>query len=615
MSMKKIIAGVAAAALTVGSLAVVGVSADETKTFNFVGIDGTMNISYSKTIGFRGGIEPGDLFALTTNPSHYEFNYGLKLKMKSGYKEDNLNEVNSELAKIKTSGGTKITVTGTNKAGRTISTSCTTKVLENDKKEPIEETFNVRWEGDNGDPTLVKEDLDLTYFETITAIEASTSFSVATDNYYVPEGVCDVIVTNDLALEDTRVDMDGSGSYKSEYKENKGYVIDTNAIYTFEGVEGTPVNLIDWDGGYQSWVSNKVTGTALGQNLLRWTNDNIVQTKGAKLRINFMTPDELKNAITAGGITHYGTFDADWAKWVGTSVLVPDNGGAAVTQDIVIGVNLRNTTKLQQTTNIVNYTAEFDWDTLVQNSAATISGNVDSIAFRVNGDSQNVKDTVADKATQKKVAIKSIEIVIPEQQEAANEPTRILTAGSGDTFVKVIGTDKTIFGNGAQELSVDNSITNNNVKYSLKLTDANGAYVQPAGELTLQLSIPADYRGRNLSTTTVRHTCNDGTVEELPIQNLDTYKTDNYIVVKTSKFSSFDIGFEEAEETTTEAPAETTTEAPVETTTEAPVETTAPVADTNNTNAADKNANTGVVLAVVPAAIAAAAVVISKKRK
>lgn len=610
MSMKKIIAGVAAAALTVGSLAVVGVSADETKTFNFVGLDGSMNISYSKTIGFRGGIKPDNLFALTNNPSSYEFNYGLKLSMKSGYKDDNLGDVNNALSSIKTSGGTKITVTGTNKAGRTISTSCTTKVLKNSKDEPVEETFNIRWEGDEGDPTLVAEDLDLTYFETITAIEASTSFSVSTGNFYVPEGVCNVAVSNDLRLEDSRVDMDGSGSYKSESKENKGYVIDTSKIYTFEGVNGHAVDILDNNG---SWYA-PVTGESLGYNLLRWTNDNIVQKKGAKLRINFMTPDEMKNAISAGAITSYPTLDADWAKWQGSTVLVPETSGSAATQDIVIGVNLHNTTKLQQTTNIVNYTAEFDWDTLVQNSAATISGNVDSIAFRVNGDSTNVKDTVADKATKSKVAIKSIEIVIPEQQEAANEPTRILTAGSGDTFVKVIGTDKTIFGNGAQELAVDNSITTNNVKYSLKLTDANGAYVQPAGELTLQLSIPADFRGKTLSSSTVRHTCNDGTVEELAIQNMDSYKTDNYIVVKTSKFSSFVFSFEGEEETTTEAPAETTTEAPVETTTEAPVETTAPVADTNN-GGADKNANTGVVLAVVPAAIAAAAVVISKKRK
>lgn len=610
MSMKKIIAGVAAAALTVGSLAVVGVSADETKTFNFVGIDGKMNISYSKTIGFRGGIEPGDLFALTSTPSSYEFNYGLKLSMKSGYKDDNLGDVNNALSGIKTSDGTKITVTGTNKAGRTISTSCTTKVLKNSKDEPVEETFNVRWEGDNGDPTLVAEDLDLTYFETITAIEASTSFSVSTGNFYVPEGVCNVAVSNDLRLEDARVDMDGSGSYKSESKENKGYVIDVSKIYTFEGVNGQKHDILDNNG---SWFA-PVEGESLGYNLLRWTNDNIVQKKGAKLRINFMTPDEMKNAISAGSITSYPTLDQDWAKWNGSTVLIPESSGSATTQDIVIGVNLHNTTKLQQTTNIVNYTAEFDWDTLVQNSAATVSGNVDSIAFRVNGDSTNVKDTVADKATKSKVAIKSIEIVIPEQQEAANEPTRILTAGSGDTFVKVIGTDKTIFGNGAQELAVDNSITTNNVKYSLKLTDANGAYVQPAGELTLQLSIPADFRGKTLSSSTVRHTCNDGTVEELAIQNMDSYKTDNYIVVKTSKFSSFDFSFEGEEETTTEAPAETTTEAPVETTTEAPVETTAPVADTNN-GGADKNANTGVVLAVVPAAIAAAAVVISKKRK
>ena len=287
-----------------------------------------------------------------------------------------------------------------------------------------------------------------------------------------------------------------------------------------------------------------------------------------------------------------------------------------------MGVNLHNTTKLQQTQNIQGTDTdspyvEFDWDEMVQNSLSTISGNVDSIAFRI------VKTNNTAKITNKdgQIGIANIQIILPDQATVpgGNDPARILTAGSADCFVKLIGTDKTIYGNGAVEVAVENNITNSSVSYAVKLMDANGAYVQPGGEVTLQLSIPNDFRGATLSSNQVKHTCNDGTVEQLEIQNFETYKTDNYIVVKTSKFSDFEFGFETTEapaETTTEAPAETTTEAPVETTTEAPA-TEAPA---NNGNASagantDKNAPTGVVLAVVPAAVAAAAVVISKKRK
>ncbi len=66
------------------------------------------------------------------------------------------------------------------------------------------------------------------------------------------------------------------------------------------------------------------------------------------------------------------------------------------------------------------------------------------------------------------------------------------------------------------------------------------------------------------------------------------------------------------------APAEDTTTAPAEDTTTAPAEdaTTAPAEDTTPAPAADTSApaNTGVVLAVLPMAMAAAAVVISKRR-
>ncbi len=81
-------------------------------------------------------------------------------------------------------------------------------------------------------------------------------------------------------------------------------------------------------------------------------------------------------------------------------------------------------------------------------------------------------------------------------------------------------------------------------------------------------------------------------------------------------------GFKEVKVTFTvsnpNAPAEDATTAPAEDTTTAPAEDTtpAPAADTTPAPAADTSApaNTGIVLAVLPMAIAAAAVVISKRR-
>ena len=96
MSMKKIIASAAAAALTVSSLAVVGVSAEATtKTFNFVGKTGKMKISYTQTASFLGGVEPHDLF--TQADPNYTFDYALSLSLADGYKTDNLDAVNGQL--------------------------------------------------------------------------------------------------------------------------------------------------------------------------------------------------------------------------------------------------------------------------------------------------------------------------------------------------------------------------------------------------------------------------------------------------------------------------------------------------------------------------------------
>ncbi len=624
MSMKKIIAGVAAAALTVSSLAVVGVSADATtKTFNFVGKTGTMTISYNNTVGFRGGYDREDIFQLTDPAAEYEFDYTLGFEMKDGYKTENASDVANLVKAVTTGKGTVITVTGTNGAGRSVSSKATCKIVKDKDNKPVSETFTVRWEGDTDGVTLQKHELDLTNMVTITSISVSNEFSVNTGNYGVREGVANIKVGNNLVLEDPKLDLSDNGSYKSTVADGDGKVITTHKIFTFEGKEGDPSTVLDNNG---SW-GDSIVGESLGHNLLRWTNDNIVQNRGAKLRINFMTPEQLKDAIDKGNLTAYPTVDADWSKWEGTSVLVPDSSSSASTMDIMIGVNLQNTTKLQQATNINNYVAEFDWDTLVQNSASTVSGNVDSIAIRVN-DSANVKDNIGTWDGKKldnngnkvyDLAIRSIEIVIPEQSTVApvDEVIEVEDPVSG---VKASGTASTIRGNGGAILQAIGKLTSSNLTYEVKLLDKDSKAVQPAGEVTLTLPIPKDNQGKTIKGGTVAHGLSNGTVENLPIVNIDTYKTDGFVKVVTKSFSPFTITFAtfgmdfEEDETTTEA-TEATTEAPADTT-EATEATTEAPAQTGSTNGGeDKNVGTGVVLAVVPAAIAAAAVVISKKRK
>lgn len=610
MSMKKIIASAAAAALTVSSLAVVGVSAaPTTKTFNFVGRTGDMTISYSNTVGFRGGYDREDIFQLTDPAAVYEFDYTLGFSVKDGYKKDNEADVANLVKAVTTGSGTVITVTGTNGAGRTVSSKATAKIVKDKDDKPVKETFTVRWEGDTDGVTLQKHELDLTNMVTITSISVSNEFKVNTGNYAVPEGVANIKVGNNLVLEDRKLDLSDNGSYKSTSKDGDGAVISTGTIYTFEGIGGQKSPVLDNNGVSDAGIE----GISLGHNLLRWTNDNIVQNKGAKLRINFMTPSQLKDAITSGNITTYPTLDQDGAKWDGNTVLIPESSSSSSTMDIMIGVNLQNTTKLQQATNINNYVAEFDWDTLVHNSASTVSGNVDSIAIRVNEKSNNVNDNIAD--NDGKLAIRSIEIVIPEQTATApvDEVIEVEDPVSG---VKASGTAATIRGNGGAILQAIGKLTSSNLTYEVKLLDKDSNAVQPAGEVTLTLPIPKDNQGKTIKGGTVAHGLSNGTVENLPIVNIDTYKTDGFVKVVTKSFSPFTITFAtfgmdfEDDETTTETEA-TTTEPVTEevTTTEAP-------AQTGSTNGGeDKNVGTGVVLAVVPAAIAAAAVVISKKRK
>lgn len=651
MSMKKIIAGVAAAALTVSSLAVVGVSAEGEKVipFSFVGKTGSMKVEYSASVNIRGDVSKDEIFPAGTMNKAYTFNYDMVYSQGDNNGDKNVKEFNEDIvSRVHVGSGTTITVTGLTKANKSITVKATAEIVKDADGNPVSERIIVRDEGDSGSSWLKGHELDMSEIERVKSVSVTDTFEFSTGKYSVPSGVGGIQIQNGTNA--GKIEQEGWGDtnnnhlgvqmgvdltnwwcgFTSTTKENDGKIITIGAPYAFEGYRYYNAST----GKYESYGleigadanGRPIYAESLGANSLRWVNDNIVQNKGAKIRINFMKPNKVNDVVSVGNLDEYPTL-------IGSDnpVLTPGGvgGSDALLNDITMGVNLKNTTKLQQTKNIdpESLSVEFDWDTLVQASTATVSGNVDSIAFRIQN-SDNVKNNIAIKAKYKDengndvylAGIKSIEIVIPEQTNVAPVEETIVVEDpvSG---VKVEATPSVIRGNGGATLQAIGKLTTSNLTYEVKLLDKNSNAVQPAGEVTLTLPIPKDNQGKTIKNGTVAHGLSNGTVENLPIINIDTYKTDGFVKVATKSFSPFTITFAtfgldfEEEETTTEAP-ETTTEAP-ETTTEAPETTTEAPAQTGSTNngGEDKNVGTGVVLAVVPAAIAAAAVVISKKRK
>ncbi len=651
MSMKKIIASVAAAALTVSSLAVVGVSAESETKFDFVYDIGTMDVNYSKTINIRGGVDAKELFGITnatTAPVEFSFDHTLQFAVNvyGGFSTKLEQELNRDVfgwtygsdgKPVSTTNRfkgneTTITVTGTTTTNRAITVKAVCNQWNWTPQDPqmTQQYFRVRHDGESAESVVLEaHDLDLTNVSKINSITVTTSFNVDTGEYSIANNAGSVKVNT--TLDDqiaahygkfTTESLSADASYTAKNKKTSGKAVTVGNAYDFSGAalyneDGTERKNPNCIIGYES-NGNPISAYGFGYNTLRWVNDNIVQNRGAKLRFNFMKPDTLNDAISKGDIFTYPTRPND--KDHGSAVLTPDSSssGSSTKVDMAIGVNLRNTTRLQDQGNIdtENYFIEFDWDELVKNSVATVSGNVDSIAFRI-VETDNTKKIMNKDGL---IGISSIQIIIPEQDDVAPVEKTIVVEDpvSG---VKVEATPSVIRGNGGATLQAIGKLTTSNLTYEVELLDKNSIPVQPAGEVTLTLPIPKDNQGKTIKNGTVAHGLSNGTVENLPIINIDTYKTDGFVKVATKSFSPFTITFAtfgvdfEEDETTTEAP-ETTTEAP-ETTTEAPETTTEAPAQTGSTNngGEDKNVGTGVVLAVVPAAIAAAAVVISKKRK
>ena len=131
-------------------------------------------------------------------------------------------------------------------------------------------------------------------------------------------------------------------------------------------------------------------------SLKQWIGDTIAYNKGAQLKFTFMTSDEL---------AAYGWDDDNWS-WGGSQAELPLEGTAATLKDFAIGVNLGATSLLQANGLIKDNTVTFEWDDIMKSYSSTV-GDIDTIHVRAKNN----------------VVIKSIEIIIPEQEEIDSEKT------------------------------------------------------------------------------------------------------------------------------------------------------------------------------------------------
>lgn len=138
------------------------------------------------------------------------------------------------------------------------------------------------------------------------------------------------------------------------------------------------------------------------------------------------------------------------------------------------------------------------------------------------------------------------------------------------------------------------------VTYDITLSDSDGNAVQPTETVSVKLPVPEGMATEGLKVYRVE---SDGKYTDMNA----TY-ADGFMTFTTEHFSKYVITAENLPENTT--PSSTTTD-PAETTTS----TTAENSNTQNGASTDKNEPTGVVLALLPAAFAAAGIIISRKRK
>lgn len=620
MKIKKLLAGVTAAALTATSLAVVNVAAaDKTATYSWIADKNYLTFTYENELLARSGIALEDVFTGVTTEQEYSFD--LKAEVEGDTSKGYLDWMQWDMKSISYVGNMTIEVTGRNKDTNQVETVST--VAQNKDGHKWFRAIGPDSELKFIEPA--KGDLDVSRFKVITRVKITQNLRCKDLDYTVADGVIKYHVTGEAVGA-----TDASGirelfekevvisSYKNNTYATSGKEIKFDSIYAFE----------DTDLSFSGTDADPVAG----KTLLKWANDNIGYSKGTKIRLIFAASDAAGNTDGIGWITwHYPT-DTGKNPWY---VSGNTDDGSAKAYDAVMVVNGRSSNLLRQevlmTKSGNDYVAEFDWNTIMSASPSTVAGHVNSIAFALNGGkfaTNNVKGDNYDNIVSSKgnyAVLKQIDIVVPEGQtpqpsEGDSEWEKtVITVLDENSGVGAELTNKALTGNGGTIIKATGTLTTNKLTYEVKLLDKDGKAVQPAGEVTLTLPIPQDMQGRTINKVT--HYKHDGTSEQLDVINKDSYLTDKFVKVKTSSFSGFEIEFEDTTATeapateapATEAPATEApaTEAPA---TEAPAETTAAAGDVNN-GGNDKNIPTGFAIALVPAAIAAAGVVVAKKRK
>lgn len=145
----------------------------------------------------------------------------------------------------------------------------------------------------------------------------------------------------------------------------------------------------------------------------------------------------------------------------------------------------------------------------------------------------------------------------------------------------------------------------NLISFNITLRDKEGNEVQPGGEVTVKIPVPAYFNGEECN---VYRKETDGTYTNMKAE----YKN-GCMIFTTGHFSEYVLSDKELEPDTPAPDVTTTTDSG--TTSDEGATTTAP-SNTNNGANNDGNVSTGVALAIVPVIAAGAAVVIfSKKRK
>lgn len=611
MKIKKLLASITAAALTATSLAVVNVSAaDKTATYSYISDKNYLTFTYSNELLAKSGVDLEKVFPDVTTEKEYSFDLVAEV---DGSKVNGYGSwMAAALTDISYVGNMRIEVKGKNADTEEVETVYCIAQNKNGHK-----WFKAI--GPKSDVKFIKPqegDLDVGRFSVITDVKITQDLRTADLDYTIAEGSGlkftihgESVGTEESGIRDLFAEKVSTTTYKNNQFTTGGKALSFDVPYAFEQ---TNVDL-----------SDTTAAPVADKTLLKWANDNIGYSVGSKIRLVFAAA----NTSTGAGV--------DWINWhyptdTGTDPWYVSDATSSSAQayDAVMVVNGRSSNLLRQEvvmTKVGNdYVAEFDWDTIMAASPTTVTGHVTSIAFALNAGGLAANKVPGDNYynivnKDGKAVLKQIDIVVPEGQsslptddnkgnenDSERQQLKSVDSNTG-AGVRVVSTNSALNG-GTIEFTYD--ISTNGFFYNIKLIDANGTSIQPKGDLTIELYIPKTLQGRTLKVTELDHISADGTKSKDAILNLDTYKTDNFLKIKVNKLSNIggsDLFEDEEPETTTAAATEPATTEPAATTA---------AAGNVGSQTSDKNTPaTGFAIAIVPAAIAAAAAVVAKKRK